>query len=347
MKEKLIDYDTLCESHLKCKNGVSWKPHVKRFNVFATESIYRMHTQLETGKWHNTKPREILIQYPKKRVGYAIPFKDRIYQRCINDLVLYPKAQKRLIKGNCACQKGKGTTYAIDLLKQYMHSFYCRYGLDGYVCQIDIHKYYQSMPHKLVKDKYKELINDDDVYKMVCDILDSQVDTNVGYRPGSQMIQIAGIYVLNDLDHYIKERLHEKYYIRYSDDFIIIAHDYDTLKDHLKIIIDKLNDMGFTVNEKKTHIYKISKPFNFLGFVFKMSPSGKVIMTLKSANIKHERKKLARAVAKAKKGLITKSKCDEMFRSWKAFASLGNTYQLLKRMDKYYKELWEDDKNGT
>ena len=39
------------------------------------------------------------------------------------------------------------------------------------------------------------------------------------------MIQIAGIAVLNDLDHFIKERLHVKYYIRYMDDFILTHED--------------------------------------------------------------------------------------------------------------------------
>ena len=49
---------------------------------------------------------------------------------------------------------------------------------------------------------------------MVCNVLDSQYAGHVGYNPGSQMVQIAGISILDDLDHFIKEQLHEKYYIR-------------------------------------------------------------------------------------------------------------------------------------
>lgn len=339
MKKEIIDYDALYDSLIKCKCGVSWKPYVKRYNVFATEQVYKMHDQLEKDKWKNSKPEEIEINYPKKRIGYSIPFRDRVYQRNINDFVLYPKAQKRLIKGNCACQKGKGTSYAINLAKQYMRSFYCRYKQDGYVCQIDIHKYYQSMSHDLLKQKYKELIKDDEVYEMVSDVLDSQAD-KTGYRPGSQMIQIAGIYMLNDLDHYIKEHLHEKYYIRYMDDFWILSHDKESLEKHLYLIIRYLNIMGFEVNESKTHIKKISQSFTFLGFVFRQSPTGKIIMTLKSSCIKHEKKKLARAVAKSKKGLMTRQKVDDMYNSWKSYARNGNTYRMLQRMDKYYNDLW-------
>ena len=48
--------------------------------------------------------------------------------------------------------------------------------------------------------------------------------------------QLLAIYFLNDLDHYIKEKLYCKYYVRYMDDFIIF--DYD--KERLKVVRKKL-----------------------------------------------------------------------------------------------------------
>ena len=43
--------------------------------------------------------------------------------------------------------------------------------------------------------------------------------------------QLLAIYFLNDLDHYIKEKLYCKYYVRYMDDFIIFDHDKERLKE--------------------------------------------------------------------------------------------------------------------
>ena len=37
---------------------------------------------------------------------------------------------------------------------------------------------------------------------------------------------------------------------------------------------------------------------------------------------------------------IAKDKADECYKSWKAHAEHGNSYLLLKKMDKYYNELW-------
>ena len=93
-------------------------------------------------------------------------------------------------------------------------------------------------------------------------------------------------------------------------------------------------------HKKKTHIRPLSKGFTFLGFAYHMTDTGKIIMTLNSENVKHERKKLYRLVQKCKRGETTKRKVDECYNSWKSFASEGNSKKLLQRMDKYYKSLW-------
>lgn len=42
--------------------------------------------------------------------------------------------------------------------------------------------------------------------------------------------QFLAIFYLNELDHYIKEKLKCKYYIRYMDDFLILDNDKEKLK---------------------------------------------------------------------------------------------------------------------
>ncbi len=50
--------------------------------------------------------------------------------------------------------------------------------------------------------------------------------------------QIFAIFYLNDIDHFIKEELKIKYYIRYQDDFLLIYED----KQYLKKCLDKIKD---------------------------------------------------------------------------------------------------------
>lgn len=337
----IIDCDSLWDSGMKCKRGVLWKPSVKHFNLNAPEEVDRMNRKLEDGTWKNGRPKPIKILYPKKRDGLSITIKDRVYQRSINDNVLYHSMARSFIMDNCACQKGKGPDFARERLKKHLWKHYCYHGTEGYVLQIDIKGYYPNMRHDAVKAKFKTKL-DDDVYQAVCDVLDTQYVGDVGYNPGSQMVQIAGISLLDDLDHYCKERLHLKCYMRYMDDILIIHHDLAVLEAALEKIKGKLADLGFEAHSEKTHITPLSKSFTFLGFEYRMTKTGKVIMTLNSDNVRHERKKLRRLVSLARKGEITKAKADECFRDWCDHARKGNSYKLITRMEQYYRNLWKE-----
>ena len=342
--DRIIDYDALWESAMKCKRGVIWKPSAKHYNLNAVEETHRMVRKLEEGTWKNGKPKPIKIMYPKKRDGLSIAFKDRVYQRSINDNVLYPSVQKSFILDNCACQKGKGLDFARKRLKKHLWNHYCHHGAEGYILQIDIKGYYPNMRHDAVKAKFRRYLPDD-VYEAICDVLDTQYVGDVGYNPGSQMVQIAGISLLDDLDHYCKERLHARHYMRYMDDILIIHHSKETLEAMLEEIKEKLDEVGFQVHEEKTHITPLSKGFLSLGFEYRLTDTGKIIMTLNSANIKHERKKLQKLVKLAARGEITKAKADECYKSWKANAAKGNSYKLIRRMDEYYNNLWREVAN--
>lgn len=205
----------------------------------------------------------------------------------------------------------------------------------------DIKGYYPNMSHKVVKDCFHKVI-DGWTYRQAECILDYQYDSEIGFNPGSQMIQIAGIGILNAMDHFIKEKLHIKYYIRYMDDFILIHEDKDYLIRCKVYIAQLLQSLDCKFNTKKTGIAPLSDGILFLGFHYKLTDSGKVIMLLNSGNIKHERKKLRKLVHLAKKGLRTREKVDECYRDWKNHAEKGNSYKLIQRMDQYYEKLWKE-----
>lgn len=337
--EDIISFEALWESSTKCQRGVRWKPSVKQFIINAPEEVMRMSDKLKSGEWVNGKPREIQILYPKKRDGLSISFRDRVYQRSINDYALYPEMTKHFIFDNAACQKGKGTSFARRRIKEHLRRFIRKHGRNGYVLQIDIHGYYPTIPHDAVKNCFGRYL-EDDVFRAVCDVLDTQYYGDVGYSPGSQMVQIAGISLLNDIDHYIKERLHVKHYLRYMDDFTLLHEDKEFLERCLIAIESRLNDIGFEINHKKTAIRKLKDGFRFLGFDYRITETGKIIMTVNSASVEHERKKLYRMVQKCKRGEMDRAKADECFNSWKAFAMEGNSYRLIERLNKYYDDLW-------
>lgn len=344
MKEYVIDFEQLYESNMKCKCSVLWKPSVKSFYINDLKNIHKMHKKLSNGSWKNSKPRPIKIMYPKKRDGLSIPYRDRVYQRSINDNALYPEMTKHFIYDNWACQKGKGPDKARDRVKQYIHRYYINHGIGGYALLMDVKGYYPNMKHDVVKKVFSKYLPKD-IYDMVCTILDDQYEGDVGYNPGSQMVQIAGIALLDALDHYVKEELHQRNYIRFMDDILVISNK-ETLECIKNLIISKLREFGCEINESKTKIVSLKKGFRFLGFDFRLTDTGKVIMIVDPEKVKHECKKLVRMVHKVNRGEMTKQKVDECYNSWKAHVSKGNHYKLLYRMDKFYEGLWEENRIG-
>lgn len=88
-----------------------------------------------------------------------------------------------------------------------------------------------------------------------------------GLPIGNMSSQIMAIFYLNELDHFIKEKLHIKYYIRYMDDFILIHADKKYLQYCLCEIQKKVASLKLALNHK-TQIYEIHNGFPFLGYRF-------------------------------------------------------------------------------
>ncbi len=339
--ESVLGFDALYESMQRCKCGVLWKTSAASYYLNALERTIALEDDLKNGAYKPRPPKHFKIRHPKERDIISIPFRDRVYQRSLNDNVIYPEITRSFIPDNFACQKGKGTDAARARLKVFLQKAYRRWGTSFYVLQVDIKGYYPNMRHDVAKDLFRRKLPPE-VYARAARVLDGQYAGDVGFNPGSQMVQICGISVLDRLDHYIKEQLRVRFYIRYMDDLILIHEDPAFLSECLNHIREELGKIGFEVHAKKTSVYRVSKGILFLGFRFRVSETGKVYLLIDPKNVKAERKKLSRLAAKARAGVFTREKVDGCYQAWRAHASNGASFHLLQRMDAYYKNLWRE-----
>ena len=338
-EESVIGFDALYESMMKCRKGVVWKDSVAAFYHRGVERTNKLCDDLHSGKYRASPPKHFMITSPKPRAIASIAFRDRVYQRSLNDNVVYPVMTRSFIYDNMACQTGKGTDFARDRMKGFFRKHFRKHGTDGYVFQLDIHGYYPNMDHAKAEEMFRRKLPEW-AYSRVERILREQYEGDKGYNPGSQLIQLAGISMLNDLDHYIKEQLHIKLYIRYMDDLILIHHDKAYLESCRGKIIEALAGIGFEANPKKTKIYHLSDGIMFLGFRFRLSGTGKVIMIADPKRVKAGRKKYRRLVAKAIRTGMPRKSVDCSFETWINHLSKGNSYNLINRLRKYYNDLW-------
>ena len=324
-------FNALFDTMLKKTKGVYWKPSVKAYCLNGVRNIAKLVNEISLDKFHSTTPHPVEIYYPKRRTVLATTFKERVYQGLINDLI-YPYMTKSFIYANTASQKGKGTDKARELVKKYLWNFYCNHSLNGYVLQIDIHSYYQSIPLDKALSLFEEKLPYH-LYLRVKEVLDTQYPYT--FYAGSQMVQILGISYLDKLDHYIKERLHIKYYIRYQDDLFLIHHDKDYLSFCLERIKLEIEELGLSLNLKKTHIKPISKPFYFLGFFYTLNSNGSIYMKANPKSVKHERYILKKCSKKK-----SYNELREQLESYLSHIRKGNSQHLETRLIIYARSLY-------
>ena len=336
--EDIIGFEALWDSMMKCKRGVIWKDSVAGFCLDAIRQVSHLYDELADGIYKERPHKYFTIRYPKERAIMSISFRDRVYQRSLNDVGIYPAMSKSFIYDNAACQKGKGADFARNRFKCHLQRYYRKHGADGYVLKMDVRGYYPNMRHYVAKETFKRRLAPE-VYQRAEAILDS-FPGEVGFNPGSQIIQIAGISVLDGIDHYIKERLRIRHYLRYMDDMLIVGNDRSELEQIWKDVDKRLQGIGFELHPTKTRIIPIRDGIMFLGFEYRLTETGKVIVSIDPTRVKAIRRKLYRMVKKAKAGLLTRAKVDESYQSWRSHAAKGNSWKLLKRMDTYYNSLW-------
>ena len=338
--EESTEFEALFESAMKCKLGKMWKASVARFILHVIEECLNLEEELANDTYKPRKPHSFTLYYPKVRPCSSTHIRDRVVQRSLNDNLIYPAMTKSFIFDNLACQKGKGTTKAMDRLNRQMHRYYINNGnsTKGYVLQVDVRGYYKNIRHEDAKVCFSRHLDGVTVYRAMS-WLQRQYPYPVGYEPGSQMVQILGISLLDPLDHAVKELEKARNYERYMDDLIIISADREHLERCLERIKAELAKLGLEVHPTKTRIYPLSEGIRFLGFTFRLTKTGKVVRIINPENVKHERKKLYRMAELVKKGELPAGKLYECYNAWKAHAKLGNSHKLIVRTDAYVKDL--------
>ena len=288
---KLTDIFTiknLYEAHKRTRQGKLYKNDVISFELNKADEIYRLYEQIRSKTYRVSPYKTFYIFEPKKRRVDATLYKDRVVQNCFVENYFGPLLENRLIYDNAACRKEKGTDFARKRLKKFLLESFRKYKLNFYVLSFDIHHYFESIDHDVLKTKLSKIIQDEEIKEFLFMIIDSfNKEEGKGLPLGNQTSQWFALYYLDHLDRTVKERYRIKYYSRYMDDGIIISDDLELLKRINVALIEELNSVNLTMNEKKNHINSIKQGVTYLGFTYRLNENGK--LSVKMACIKKRR----------------------------------------------------------
>lgn len=251
------------------KKNIKNKSKIEKFENYFSINIYRIYINLLNNNYKVNNYNVFTIKEPKVRIIMSQNIEDKIVNNFVSYYYLIPLLENSLIDTNVASRKNKGSRYAIYKLKEYLNEIKEE---NFYILKCDIKKFFYNIDHNKLKEILNRKIKDRDIIKIINNIIDSTNGYNIyeynkGLPIGSMSSQILAIYYLNEMDHYIKEKLHIKYYIRYMDDFILIHKNKEYLKYCLKEIERILKEYKLELNSK-TIILNKKSGLNFLGYRF-------------------------------------------------------------------------------
>lgn len=275
----------------------------------------------EPSKYHYFK-----VYEPKERQIMALPFYDRVVQHAINN-VLEPIFDKRFISQSYACRKGKGMHAASDTLKEWLYEWN-KYHPDQplYAIKADIHHYFQSIDHAVLKTEIRKVIKDAGVLALLDRIIDhnGNMPDGVGIPVGNLTSQLFANIYLDALDQFIKHELGVEAYIRYMDDFVILSPDKEQLRNWLARIEQFLREELKLEFNPKTTILAAKNGIDFVGYKHRATHR-----KVRKDSIK----RIKRTIKKCESGKITKEQLQKSIQSWTGHAGHADSYNLRKKIE--------------
>ena len=304
--DEIFTFENLYDAYKNCRKSKQHKGEVIRFESNLAINLNILIKELTTKKYKLGKYKKFYIYEPKQRLIEALPFKDRVVIRCFCDVCLKSKIDKRLIYDNCACRKEKGTTFAIKRLHKFLRTEYFKNQNNKiYFLKCDIRKYFPSINHDILLRMLEKINFSDDEMWIIRKIIKEQPDNATRGLPlGNQSSQWFALFYLNKLDHFIKEQLKIKYYVRYMDDMILI-HRYKgylvKCKQEIESFCQQFLDLK--LNEK-TQIGELKNGIDFLGYRHILSNTGKIIVKLRASSKQRMKKHIKTLNKLYNKGIV-------------------------------------------
>lgn len=318
--DEYVTFQNIYKSYLVCLRGKRHKNEVINFSLELSKNLWEIYYDLKYQKYKLGPYFEFKIFDPKERMIQAISFGDRIVQHLVADYYLTPLFKNTFIYDNVACQKGKGIDLAHKRIRKFLRAHYIKYGHQGYVVKIDIHKYFESINHDYLKSLLCKKVKDNKTLNLLFLIIDSfNYETKMGLPMGNQTSQIFALLYLNDIDHFIKEKLRCSFYIRYMDDLLLIVPTKEEARKVYQAIERKVEEHRLKLNPKSKYT-PLSKGFEMIGWRFVIALNGKIIATLR----KSTRKRIIKRITTNKK----RNKQSLLKASYKGFLCYGNTRKL-------------------
>lgn len=219
--EDKLTIEAIYRAHRRARKGKTTRSSVVDVDLRPMVYVTHILNVLRDGIYVPSRFREFTVTDPKKRLVLALPYVDRIVHQWLIEEFIKPYYLPRFIKDSYACIPGRGSHAAVKCIQGYMRDMHQVQG-KYYIVKMDISKYFYNIDRDVLFKILKRVITSPQLLDLLHTIIFSDA-ARVGIPIGNYTSQYFANIYLNELDQYCKHNLGVKYYVRYMDDFILLA----------------------------------------------------------------------------------------------------------------------------
>ncbi len=346
---RIASFEALHAAALRAAKGKRAKPGVAAFLANLETEVLRLERELQSGRYRTGRYTKIEIFDPKHRIVSAAPFRDRVVHHAFC-AVCEPIFERGFIHDSYANRVGKGTHRAVARYEKYRDR--CRH-----VLRCDIFRYFHAIDHEILKRDLRRRLScertleladriivgsnpQEPVYQLFPgDDLLTPLERRRGLPIGNLTSQFFSNLYLDCMDHFCKEVLRAKGYLRYVDDFVLFHDDREQLEEWRQRLAGFLEGRRLRLHPRKTFIRSTSELDQFLGFV--LLPGGG--RRLPEENVRRFRNRLRGLRDRWRQGTVAEDEVRQRVQSWIAHAEHADTWRLRQTI---FRDGWFDPSRG-
>ncbi|NQV89345.1 MAG: RNA-dependent DNA polymerase [Parcubacteria group bacterium] len=238
------------------------------FERHLEDNLFALQAELASGAYQHSPYERFTIHDPKQRTIHKADVKDRVVHQAIVN-VIEPLFEKRFIYDSYSCRVGKGTHAAVKRLRTFLLRDSINNIKTVYALKCDIQKFFASVNHRKLLHLLERHIHDPETMKLLTGVIESfSVSPGVGIPLGNLTSQLFANVYLHELDWFAKQELKVHHYVRYCDDFVLLAEsqeECDVFTERIEMFLK--SHLHMHLHPNKVHVRTWRQGVDFLGYI--------------------------------------------------------------------------------
>ncbi len=299
----IFTMEKLYIAYVQCLKHKKNTANALKFELNREKNLFSLLSDLQSGKYEISRHICFVVAEPSPREIFAGDFRDRVVHHLLCNEI-QPIFEEDFIDASYANRKGRGMHQAVRKLKFHLvrggrdrqRLYYLKLDIKGFFRNIDKNILYEIVANKIsnlrVEKEWKkevlwlarEIIMHDPTSDFIFkgrketrNLIPKEKsllfgDKSKGLPIGNLTSQFFANVYMNELDHFVKEKLGFERYIRYVDDFLILDEDEKGLKETTGKVSRFLEGrLQLRLCQDKTILLPTERGIDFLGYYIKPS----------------------------------------------------------------------------